>query len=111
MLLLAGALILAAGSAAKTEGCHWVEGRLSAYNGAPTFRIWPTRTKRLLGVVAPSGSAERADLLPPAVLKMDPSFDRDIRGSFRVCPQTPNRAGHMRMVVLLDGRGLTASQR
>lgn len=91
--------------------CRWVEGRLSAYNGTPTFRIWPKGTKRLLGVVARPGSPEGADLLPPSVLKMEPSFDRDIWGSFRVCPKTPDRAGWMRMVVVVDGRRLTARQR
>jgi hypothetical protein len=99
------------GSALANDNCRWVEGRLSAYNGTPTFRIWPTGTKRLLGVIARSGEAEGTDVLPARVSKLAPSFDRDIWGSFRVCPQTPNRAGWMRMVVVVDGRSLKAVQR
>ena len=32
------------------DSCHIVHGRLMAYNGTPTFRIWVVGTKRLLGV-------------------------------------------------------------
>jgi len=31
--------------------CFSVHGRLSAYNGAPSLRIWPIGTHRLLGVL------------------------------------------------------------
>src|SRR5689334_2514264 len=30
--------------------CFVVHGRLRAYNGNPTYRIWPAGTRRLLGV-------------------------------------------------------------
>ena len=93
------------------ENCHWVAGRLSAYNGTPTFRIWPQGTKRLLGIVARFRATEGADLLPSKVSRMGPSFDRDIWGSFRVCPLTTDRAGWMRMVVVVDARSLKASKR
>jgi hypothetical protein len=96
---------------AATEDCRWVEGRLSAYNGTPTFRIWPKGTKRLLGVIDRSGAGEGYEILPAKVARMQPSFSRDLWGSFRVCPQTPKRAGWMRMVVVTDARGLTAKKR
>jgi hypothetical protein len=98
-------------SALAAEDCRWVEGRLSAYNGSPTFRIWPKGTKRLLGVVSRSGASDGADLLPPKVSRMGPSFDRDLWGSFRVCPRMPERAGWMRMIVVTDARHLTARER
>jgi hypothetical protein len=91
--------------------CRWVDGRLSAYNGTPTFRIWPKGTKRLFGVIARSGEAESADVLPARVSRLAPSFDRDIWGSFRVCPQTADRAGWMRMVVVVDARRLRTVER
>ncbi len=91
--------------------CIWVDGRLSAYNGNPTFRIWPKGSRRLLGIVSPSGAPDGSDFFPPKLSKMTPSFDRDIWGSFRLCPQTPDRPGWMRMVVVVDARGLTARAR
>lgn len=101
----------AAAFAAPTDDCRWVDGRLSAYNGTPTFRIWPKGTKRLLGVVDRSGASEGASVLPAKAWKMKPSFNRDLWGSFRVCPQTPERAGWMTMVLVNDVRGLTAKDR
>jgi len=96
---------------APSEDCQWVEGRLSAYNGTPTFRIWPKETNRLLGVVSRSGASEDADVLPAKVSRMGPSFSRDLWGSFRVCPQTPDRVGWMRMVVVTDAQRLIAKER
>ena len=98
-------------NATSKENCHWVAGRLSAYNGTPTFRIWPKGTKRLLGVVSRTGNAEGADLLPSKVRRMKPSFDRNVWGEFRVCPLAAERAGWMRMVILDDARGQRATER
>jgi hypothetical protein len=91
--------------------CFWVEGRLFAANGAPTWRIWPKGTRRLLGVVSPSGSAERSDLLPAEVLRLNPDFEHSLRGQFRVCPLGPDRAGAMRFVELVEARGLVVVAR
>jgi hypothetical protein len=91
--------------------CFWVEGRLSAANGAPTWRIWPRGTRRLLGVVSRSGSAERADLLPAEVLRLNPDFDHSVRGQFRVCPLGSDRPGAMRFVTLVEARGLVVMAR
>ena len=110
-LLVAASTPATALSMASQENCHWVGGRLSAYNGTPTFRIWPRGTNRLLGVVSRSGAAEGADVLPPKVRRMRPSFDRNVWGSFRVCPLTADRAGWMRRVIVVDARGLTADER
>jgi hypothetical protein len=101
----------AAGFGAPTDDCRWVDGRLSGYNGTPTFRIWPKGTKRLLGVVDRSGASEGGSVLPVKAWKMKPSFSRDLWGSFRVCPETPERAGWMTMVVVTDVRRLIARDR
>ena len=98
-------------SATSRENCYWVVGRLFTANGTPTFRIWPKGTKRLLGVVSRSGDAEAADILPPKVRRMNPSFDRSVWGDFRVCPLTAERAGWMRMVILVNARGQRATER
>ncbi|HXH41202.1 MAG TPA: hypothetical protein VNN08_21425, partial [Thermoanaerobaculia bacterium] len=78
---------------ALVGSCFVVRGRLSAYNGNPTFRIWPFDTHRLLGVVP---SEDPRSL--PAELRGVASFDHDIFGTFTVCPFTKRRTGVMRFV-------------
>ena len=108
-IFLIAALPLA--STDQPKDCFWVAGRLSAYNGTPTFRIWPRGTRRLLGVVSRNGEAERSALLPLKIRDLNPSFDRDIWGEFRICALEPERRGRMRMVEIIDGRSLRAVPR
>jgi hypothetical protein len=110
-MLLAFAMPVGARSPNGAYRCYWVSGRLSAYNGTPTFRIWPTGTKRLLGVTTQSGPLENVDALPATLRRLRPSFDRDIWGSFLVCPLAEDHAGRMRMIVLADARRLTWAKR
>jgi len=78
---------------ALAGSCFVVRGRLSAYNGTPTFRIWPIGTHRLIGVVP---SEDPRSL--PAELRGVAGFDRDVFGMFTVCPFIANRSGVMQFV-------------
>jgi hypothetical protein len=103
-----GALLLALIStcdpaAAAPAPCYGVHGKLFAANGAPTFRIWPIGTRRLLGV--PSSDPDAL----PAVLRGDRGASMssppegaavDVYGDFTVCPITRDRPGWMRMVTV-----------
>ena len=71
---------------ALVGSCFVVRGRLSAYNGTPTFRIWPIGTHRLLGVV-PSEDLRAL----PAELRGAAGFDHDVFGTFTVCPFTKQK--------------------
>jgi hypothetical protein len=73
--------------------CFVVRGRLSAYNGSPTFRIWPIGSHRLIGVV-PSEDARSL----PAELRGVAGFDHDVFGTFTVCPFTRSKTGVMQFV-------------
>lgn len=75
---------------ALAGSCFVVRGRLSAYNGTPTFRIWPIGTHRLLGIVP---SEDPRSL--PAELRGVAGFDHDVFGTFTVCPFTQRRPGVM----------------
>jgi len=74
--------------------CFTVHGRLSAYNGAPTFRIWRIGTRRILGV------AGGEDPVMPPSLRAQAGFDADLFGDYEVCPFTPERPGRMQMVCI-----------
>jgi hypothetical protein len=103
-LSLAQTPVAAVAERAGSYPCYWVRGRMLAYNGNPTFRIWPRGTNRLLGVVGDDpGSAEDPPL--PATLRriLEPNaFEHEIWANFRVCPVEPEHEGRMRMVVVRD---------
>jgi hypothetical protein len=87
--------------------CIWVRGRLSAWNGTPTFRIWPIGTRRMLGVVGPDG-AGLENLPAPAVgvAAGEDLFSVRIVGRWRICPLTKRRAGWMQYVCVSAARDL-----
>ncbi len=111
--LLSLALLWSAGPAALAdEVCAWsdgapkagnqpftVHGRLAAWNGAPTHRIWIVGTQRMLGVR--SGTAMPENLLP-----FTQSFDVPVMGDFVLCPLTPSRPGVMQMVRIVSASHL-----
>jgi hypothetical protein len=84
-------------------------GRLSIYVGNPTFRIWISGTKRILGV--PGGDLEPAEM-PKELESMFSSEDIIIYGDFKVTPLTKYEQGHMQYVridsaenlVILNGK-------
>jgi len=89
-----------------------VHGRLSVYNGTPSIRLWPTGTKRLLGVLDPKNiSAEPGRNTIPASIKSKLDFDKDVFGDFVVCPLTRSRPGRMQTVCIESGRNLAVRTR
>lgn len=108
-LLIGLSSAMPADAKASEYPCHWVKGRMSAYNGTPTYRIWPRGTNRLLGVISRDRATERnvEDRLPIAIRKLSPRFGRQFWGEFRFCPTTPERAGWMRFGYLTSARNIT----
>jgi hypothetical protein len=78
--------------------CFALRGRLSFWNGAPSARIWPLGTNRLIGV--------QFDVLPPTLdaemTRFDPqrSFDTEVWANFTLCPFTRYRKGRMQFVCI-----------
>ena len=81
------------GNPALSGACFTVHGRLRAYNGNPTFRIWPIGTKRLLGV---TGAEPGQEPILPQDLAC--GFDCDVFADFLVCPFTQDQPGVVRRV-------------
>lgn len=73
--------------------CFTMRGRLSLYNGSPTVRIWRVGTKRMLGLYG-----DFPVPYPNWTEVMD--FDKQMFATFKVCPLTPKRPGHMQMVCI-----------
>ena len=81
-------------AACKTDpdiigACFMVHGRLSAWNGTPTLRIWRIGTKRILGV--------SNEILPEA-LSEKMGWEIEAYGDFLVCPFSEERPGEMQSV-------------
>lgn len=68
-------------------------GRLSLWNGNPSFRIWPVGTNRLLGL---SGSCLEALELG----EWHPYHDKELWADFTVSAVTEQRAGVMQFVCI-----------
>ena len=73
--------------------CFTVHGRLSAYNGTPSLRIWPIGTHRLLGILK-----DEDPLALPENIRNEVGFEKDIYGDFLVCPFTQSKPGQMQFV-------------
>ena len=68
-------------------------GRMSAWNGAPTFRIWPVGTKRLLGL--------RTVCLDHLELdEWNPYMGLELWADFTVSSITPSKPGVMQFVCI-----------
>lgn len=74
------------------DACFTVHGRLSAWNGSPTMRIWRVGTKRILG--------DHDDWPLPEELAEHMNWDVEAWGDFEVCPFTKERPGTMQMVCI-----------
>ena len=82
--------------------CFTVHGRLSAWNGTPTMRIWRIGTSRILGV--------HDDIMPEALTsKMD--WEIEAYGDFEVCPFTKERSGEMRMICIEKAHNVVMKKR
>src|SRR5215472_6488568 len=68
--------------------CFDLRGRLSAYNGNPTLRIWPIGTHRLVGVVD-----NEEKLSVPTNIRPLNGFSNDIFARYLVCPFTRFKPG------------------
>jgi hypothetical protein len=91
-----GKLIADQVQACKTDpdiigACFKLRGRLSAWNGSPTLRIWRVGTKRMLGT---------QDGPLPENLAKQMDWGVEAWGDFEVCPYTKERPGVMQSVCI-----------
>jgi hypothetical protein len=75
---------------APVDRCFTVHGRLRAYNGNPTFRIWRIGTNRLIGV---TGAKPGDDPIMPENLAC--GFLCDVVADFKLCPFSESKPGVM----------------
>jgi len=83
--------------------CFSVHGRLSAYNGTPTLRMWRIGTDRMLGV--------RDEFPLPESLEPRVNWDVNVYGDYVVCPLTHQRGGEMQVVCVESANHVVVNKR
>ncbi len=85
--------------------CRVVHGRLMAYNGTPSWRIWVIGTHRLLGIHEVDLNEEDIEHpLMPLTLHFDTGFDYTFFGDFEVCPLERQMPHTMQTVCVASAR-------
>jgi hypothetical protein len=99
-----------AASPKLVDACFTVHGRLSLWNGAPAFRIWPIGTKRMLGVNGADNDPDAASPIPDAVARLRATDMTQVYGDYRVCPFSVSKPGHMQFVCIDRASNLSARE-
>jgi len=101
----------------NAKNCYWTHGRLSIYNGNPTFRLWKIGTHRLLGIYSGPGFGpfdpglnEEDDLELPANLKKYDYTKATVYGDFEVCPLAAEREGRMQPACIESAKNLVSEK-
>jgi hypothetical protein len=85
------------------DACFTVRGRLAAYNGGPSLRIWRVGTKHMLGVL---------DEFPlPSDFPEANLWDKEAWGDYEVCPFTQEKPGAMQMVCVESAKDIFLKDR
>jgi hypothetical protein len=92
--------------------CYWAHGRLSLYDGTPSYRLWKTGTRRILGIYS-GPEAERRDPLdnehPEFPTNLDRAFKTpysQIFADFEICPLESERPGEMQAACIESAKNL-----
>lgn len=93
--------------------CSWVHGRLSFYNGNPSYRLWKIGTHRMIGIYSgPSVNGHNfheSDVspdLPANVEQALKSLSTDVFGDFEICPLEAEQPGVMQAACIESAKNL-----
>jgi hypothetical protein len=105
-------------TAENAATCYWAHGRLSVYNGDPSWRLWKIGTNRILGIysgastLTPAGIAAGDGEHPEMPANLERIFEADVKhqmaihdpfrglpdsafGDFEICPLDHEPKGWM----------------
>ena len=90
----------------NAKSCYWAHGRLAAYNGTPTMRLWKVGTKRILAIHSGPGYERGNDPenedpdMPANVERALRPFQNVVFADYEICPLEPEVAGDMQTVCI-----------
>jgi hypothetical protein len=91
------------------DECFYVRGRLSLYNGNPTFRLWRVGTRRILGVSDSYSQSGYSNI--PDEIKNQLNWENEIWADFLVCPFTRQKPKVMQFICIESGKNIVIRQR
>ena len=92
--------------------CYWMHGRLSSYNGTPSFRLWKIGAHRILGIYSGPGAEKRDELdnehpeFPANVTRVFAPPTGQIFADFEICPLEPEVAGKMQAACIESAKNV-----
>lgn len=98
-------------TATGATSCYWTHGRLSLYNGTPSFRLWKIGTHRILGIYS-GPSVDRSGLdnenpeFPASIQKQFKPYENYIYADFEVCPLEPEISGKMQAACINSAKNI-----
>lgn len=98
----------------NAAACYWAHGRLSVYNGTPSFRLWKIGTHRIMGIYSGPEGEKRDALdnehpeLPANVGRALKPFQNVVFADFEICPLEPEVAGNMQAVCIESAKNIVA---
>jgi hypothetical protein len=93
-------------NAAVVGKCFTVHGRLRAYNGNPTYRIWPIGSNRIIGVTG--AKPGEAPIMPEDLAC---GFSCDVIADFELCPFSESKPGTMQRACIEGASGKTVQKK
>jgi hypothetical protein len=96
--------------------CYWAHGRLAAYNGTPTMRLWKIGTKRILAVHSGpgfkrGGTEENEDPeMPENVERAMKPFENVVFADYEICPLEPEHRGRMQDVCIESAKNIVMAE-
>jgi hypothetical protein len=103
---------IACKTAENAGSCYWARGRLAAYNGTPTMRLWRIGTKRILAIHSGPGYKKGDDRenedpeLPANAERALKPFQNVVFADFEICPLEPERPGVMQDVCIESAKNI-----
>ncbi|MGD0908019.1 MAG: hypothetical protein ABSA96_10590 [Candidatus Acidiferrales bacterium] len=96
--------------------CYWAHGRLSFYNGTPSYRLWKIGTHRILAIHSGRGfkaDDDKENEDPEMPYNVDHAFKTpsgQIYADFEICPLEPEVAGHMQDVCIESAKNIVVER-
>jgi len=105
---------IACKTAENATSCYRTHGRLAAYNGTPTMRLWKIGTKRIMAIHSGPGfkvgdDHENLDPeMPENLERALKPFQNVVFADFEICPLEPEVAGTMQRVCIESAKKIFA---
>jgi hypothetical protein len=100
----------------NAASCYWAHGRLSFYNGTPSYRMWKIGTNRILAIHS-GPSVKRGDdhdnsnpELPVNVERAFKTPYSQIFADYKICPLEPEETRKMQRVCIESAKNIVVDQ-